>query len=78
MTPVEVREVRPDMRRCGLVVPFANTPSAWARMGLRERVRARLSSDESEPSLSSLFFSSLMVSGWGDLVRERRAAERVK
>jgi len=80
ITPEEVRGVRPDMRLRGFVppMPFTRVPSAEARIGLRERVRARWSREESEASLSSLLFSSWMVSGWGDLVRDLAAAERVK
>lgn len=76
-----VRVVRPDMRLRGLVVPFpfVRGLSAGVRIGLRERVRARLLREESEASsLESLCFSSWIVSGWGDFVRDRFAAERVK
>lgn len=55
ITPDDVLAVRPDIRLRGLLLPFANMlPSAGERMGLRDLVLARLSRDESEPSLSSL------------------------
>ena len=68
----------PDRRRRGFVEPFESMPSAGARIGLLERVRARFSRLESEFSSSLLPFSSAIVSGCGDLARAFRAAERVK
>lgn len=78
-----VLEVKPDMRRRGLmVVPLPLMRSPGGRIGLRDRVLALFSRDESEsesfllPTLT--VFSSGIVSGCGDFVLVLRAAERVK
>lgn len=62
----DVPFVRPDMRLLGLALPFTRLPLAGMRIGLLDRVLARLSRLESELSLSSLVFSSAIVSGCGD------------
>lgn len=77
MSPEDPLVVRPDIR-LRLVLPLARDPSPGIRMGLRDRVRARFSREESEPSPSFSFVSSCIGSGCGDLVRARRATDRVK
>lgn len=77
MIPEDPLVVRPDIR-LRLVEPFGREPSTDIRMGLRDRVRARFSREESDPSPSFSFVSSCIGSGCGDLGRDLRATDRVK